>query len=652
MPRRRDRVQASLARHFAPLVELPRWARKSIAFGADLGLLFLSSFLAFAIRLGHFDIKPLAFFAFVLIAVAAWLGGVFLTNPYRMMARFAGGQTLGRLGLSMAVMALLLTFVLLVAAPPNVPRTLAVLQPLLFFVLVSLVRVLVSKLLVTSLAIRDREGAFRRILVYGAGSPARQLGYAIAHEPRLKLIGFVDPGNQLGGGLLEGSPVWQAERLESIVYKLDIDELFIADPALVRAEKRRLVERLRHVTPDLTVRTLPSLSELAFDQVQISDLRQIRIEDLLGRDPVTPDLDLMRAQIADRTVLVTGAGGSIGSELARQILAIGPSRLILADNGEFALYRIDEELRAAANYHHTRIVARLADLTSEQDCERLFAKYRPDTVFHAAAYKHVPLVEENVCAGVRNNVVGTLHAVLAAERHGCSRFTLISTDKAVRPTNVMGASKRVCELIIQARATAQTATTYSAVRFGNVLGSSGSVVPKFREQIAAGGPVTVTRMDATRYFMTITEAAQLVLQAGALAQSGEIFLLDMGEAVTIGDLARSMIELSGRSVRDAANPDGDISIEEIGLRPGEKMVEELLIGGHKRNTSHERIFIAEEEGVSWGELQPILADLATDLNEDREMAIRTRLLAMVPGFHPDRDRAPRAEKGTQEPLRL
>jgi FlaA1/EpsC-like NDP-sugar epimerase len=344
----------------------------------------------------------------------------------------------------------------------------------------------------------------------------------------------------------------------------------------------------------------------------------------------------MSRSICGRRVLVTGAGGSIGSELCRQIIRQGPAILILAEQSEFALYSISMHLRQIQQGETSpTVVSELVNVADWDQCERLFARWSPDTVFHAAAYKHVPLIEENPVAGIRNNILGTLYSATAAEQAGASKFILVSTDKAVRPTNVMGASKRVCELIVQARACAQSQTRYVSVRFGNVLGSSGSVVPLFRDQIAAGGPVTVTAVDATRYFMTIPEASQLVIQAGALAGDGEVLLLDMGSPVRIGDLARMMVELSGLSIADEQDPTGDIAIEEIGLRPGEKLIEELLIGDDAKPTEHPRIVKARERMLEWAILQPHLEQLAVHLRNGDQIACVSVLGRLVPEYRKD-----------------
>jgi FlaA1/EpsC-like NDP-sugar epimerase len=400
------------------------------------------------------------------------------------------------------------------------------------------------------------------------------------------------------------------------------------------------------------VRSLPNIAEIASGKVSVSDLREIQIEELLGRDQVTPDPRLMAANIRNKCVMVTGAGGSIGSELSRQIILERPSRMVLAERSELALYLIEGELRTMAERHNldVAIEPRLVDVSDGRDVERIYREFRPETVFHAAAYKHVPLVEADPLAGVRNNVLGTYNCCILGEKFGVRQFTLISTDKAVRPSSVMGCSKRVCELIVQGRASLQSKTTYSAVRFGNVLGSSGSVVPLFRRQIASGGPLTITHSEATRYFMTISEAAQLVVQAGAMAKGGEIFLLDMGEPVRILELAKTMIQLSGLAVADDGS-DGDIEIVEIGLRPGEKIHEELLIDRQGFPTSHPRIVRASERFVSSESFEQLFAQLLSSLEErdcESTLAIVQNLVTPVLRSVPPAERKPRANRRRNE----
>ncbi|MGN6689326.1 MAG: polysaccharide biosynthesis protein, partial [Sphingopyxis sp.] len=478
----------------------------------------------------------------------------------------------------------------------------------------------------------------RRVLVYGAGRAGQQLALSLRHESQVYLVGFVDDDLRLDGQRLDGIPVFGSHRLEEILADTDVDEVLLAIPSASRARRREIIERLQKT--DAYVRSLPSLTHIIEGSITVNDLREIQIDELLGREPVAPNEVLMGKTIVGKTVLVSGAGGSIGSELCRQILLCHPKKLILLEQSEFALYAIEQELlnhiRSAG--HDVSLVLELANVAERSTMMRVYKHHRPDTVFHAAAYKHVPLVEANPVSGMRNNVMGTLHSVEAAEACGVANFTLISTDKAVRPTNIMGASKRVCELILQARANEKAAnsTIFSMVRFGNVLGSSGSVVPLFQAQIAAGGPITITHRDITRYFMTIPEAAQLVIQATAMAKGGEVFVLDMGQPVQILDLARSMIRLSGLSVRDSEDPDGDIEIVETGLRPGEKLYEELLIGDNPEPTNHPRILRAREKLWPWAEMKRALDELDAVIRGSGDPLAMVQVIAkLVPEYTPD-----------------
>jgi FlaA1/EpsC-like NDP-sugar epimerase len=437
---------------------------------------------------------------------------------------------------------------------------------------------------------------------------------------------------------LNGKMIYAANDLTALVVKLGVTDILLALPSASRKRRSEILAMVSQLS--VVVRTLPGLMDLAQGRVTISDLRELDIEDMLGRDAVAPNPILLGKNIAGKTVLVTGAGGSIGGELCRQILFLRPATLLLVEMSEFALYAIDAELRQKmANEPglDVRILPLLASVQDERRINSIMATWHPNTVYHAAAYKHVPLVEHNPAEGLRNNVFGTLTVAQAAEAHGIQDFVLISTDKAVRPTNVMGTSKRLAEMTLQALAAKGGATRFSMVRFGNVLGSSGSVVPLFRKQIKAGGPVTITHEEITRYFMTIPEAAQLVIQAGAMATGGEVFVLDMGDPVKIIDLARKMIEFSGLVVRDANTPDGDIDIEVIGLRPGEKLYEELLIGENPVATNHPRIMKAREAFLEWPDLKRELDSLTGGMDRGDVAFARIKLTQIVREFTPDDD---------------
>ncbi len=619
---------------FVPdVVGLPRPIRQLLVLSADLAICAFSVWLAFWLRLGEWDWLNWPVFIFMTLAVSTWLAVSLPAGTYRSVLRFSGRHTVFRMLPVFGIMSLILAMILFTLRIPGIPRTISVLHPLLFFFGAATLRISAAQLIWNAIGIRARNR--KRVLIYGAGSAGQQLAHSLRREPGMVLVGFIDSNPTLDGRYIEGKPVWHSPELEKILAQEDVSEVFLAMPSASRQSRWEIIERLKPHSPAIRVRVLPSLSQIAFGHVSISDLREVQIEELLGRDEVQPDPQLLAHDIRGKIVLVTGAGGSIGSELARQILRQLPSKLVLADQAEHALYLIDTELQEFKTREAlgTLVVADLANVADERDCARLFDLHRPDTVFHAAAYKHVPLVEANRLAGIRNNVIGTFHAALNAERVSAAKFVLVSTDKAVRPTNIMGASKRACELIIQARSAAQKQTSFTAVRFGNVLGSSGSVVPRFRDQIARGGPVTVTHRDVTRFFMTIPEASQLVIQAGAMAEGGEIFLLDMGQPVRIVDLARSMIELSGLAVRDESNTSGDIEIVEVGLRPGEKLFEELLIAGNSTPTDHPRIVRAREEMVAWSALAEFIERLRRKLDDLNVSGAVQIIQELVPGYH-------------------
>jgi FlaA1/EpsC-like NDP-sugar epimerase len=640
--------------HVLRLVALPRVARKALVVTLDCAVCVLAVWIALWLRLGEWELETPRAVIFTCLALSTWLAVSLWSRTYRSVTRFAGQHTFLALMRSCVVMSVIFAVLLLTLHIDKMPRTLAVLHPLVFFILLAGERSILSHLIVDALQGSRRDPLRKQVLIYGAGVTAQQLAASIRQEPTLYVVGFIDHNPTLRDNMLEGKHIWHTSDLEDVLYSEDIDEVFLALPSAKRPLRREIVERINQYKSGVRVRVLPTMSQIASGRISFTDLREVEVEELLGRDEVAPDSALMQRNITGRAVLVSGAGGSIGSELCRQIIRQKPAIIVLAEQSEHALYTIDIELRELASREAlpVAIVPALLDVADEEECERLLRRHGIDTVFHAAAYKHVPLVESNPVAGLRNNVMSTLAMAQASERCGVAKFILVSTDKAVRPTNVMGASKRACELIVQARAAAQHQTSYCSVRFGNVLGSSGSVIPRFRQQIAAGGPVTITHNDVTRYFMTIPEAAQLVIQAGALAGDGEVLLLEMGDPVRIVDLARLMIELSGLSVADESNPDGDIVIEEIGLRPGEKLIEELLIGGDCEGTDHPRIVKARESMIPWAALEPLLSDLMQSLKvADAEGALRA-LRRLVPEFQVSAQVQSLAAEGIAEELPL
>lgn len=611
---------------------LPRPTRQLFALGMDICLAVVATWIAWSLRLGEWQLTDGGQRWVILIAIAAWLPIAFVRRTYASLIRFSGGRTMGGLAVTVAIYAVPLVIIFMVVGIQGVPRTIGLLQPIIFLGLLGLSRLVIRFVLTEALQTEQLVAPRRPVCIFGAGWAGKQLAVALRHEPGVRLVAFVDEDHRLNGQMIDGVRVHLASDIERLIGELSIAEVYLAIPRATRAHRRDIIQMLSDYP--VQVRTLPSIGQLIDGEVRLADLSEIVIEDLLGRDPVPSREDLLATTTSGKVVMVTGAGGSIGSELARQIAVQRPRKLILVEMSELGLYSIDQELAGlkAENGFDFPIVPELANVADAASIQRLMSRYKPETVFHAAAYKHVPLVEANPLAGIRNNVFGTLHAAKAARANGVQKFILISTDKAVRPTNIMGATKRVCELILQSFAHEGGGTCFSMVRFGNVLGSSGSVVPLFKQQIASGGPITLTDRRITRYFMTIPEAAGLVIQAAAMGKGGEVFVLDMGQSVQIIDLARRMIHLSGLTVRDDANPDGDIEIREIGLRSGEKLYEELLIGDSPGTTDHPRVLQAREHFLLWDVLQPELEMLATQLEAGNAEAAVAQVIKLVPEF--------------------
>ncbi len=616
-----------------PMLALPRTAKRLIALALDVSLCVLTVWVAFYLRLGEFvSLSGNALFAAgasVVIAVPIFV----VSGLYRAIFRYSGWPALVAVARAIGIYGLLFAAIFTAVGVRDVPRTVGLIQPILLLFTVGSSRALARFWLGGQYQSQLRRSALPRVLIYGAGSAGRQLANAMANSTEMRVIGFIDDDDRLHGHILNGQPIYGADDLVHLVASLNVSTVLLALPSASRKRRNEVIEQM--LSAKVAVRTLPSVIELAQGKVSVSDLRELDIDDLLGREPVAPNHILLARNIDGKVVLVTGAGGSIGSELCQQIIKVRPTTLLLFELSEFALYDIHQKLLAKLPEDATvRLVPLLGSVRDEDRMREIISTWRPDTVYHAAAYKHVPLVEHNPSEGVKNNVLGTLTAARAAVAGGVSDFVLISTDKAVRPTNVMGASKRLAEMVLQALAAESAATKFTMVRFGNVLGSSGSVVPKFRQQIRDGGPITLTHPDITRYFMTIPEAAQLVIQAGAMARGGDVFVLDMGQSVRIIDLARRMIELSGLTEKSEAHPEGDIDIRITGLRPGEKLYEELLIGDNPRPTSHSQIMKAQEEFIAWAELEPRLRalELALDVND---VGVARRLLQeLVEGYEP------------------
>ncbi len=615
------------------ILNLSRTTKRLTALTVDVFLCILTVLCAYWLRLGTLILPTgwqwLSYVVALVLALPLFVTG----GLYRAIFRYAGWGALRSVLRACVIYGIGYSFIFTVIGVLGVPRSIGVLQPILLFLGVGLSRAWAHYWFGGGYQKLLKSGARRRVLIYGAGSAGRQLAAGLANSHDLEAVAFVDDDKTIHGSVLNGRRIHAPDQLEQLIDRLNIDDVLLAIPSASRQRRNEIFNALQATSA--TIRTLPGINDLAHGRVTVNDLREVEIEDLLGRDSVPPDRELLYKNIRDKTVLVTGAGGSIGSELCRQILSLEPKQLILVDHSEFNLYSIDQDLqhRCFDLVCRVKIHALLGSVQDAVLMDKILEEWSPDTVYHAAAYKHVPLVEGNSAEGIRNNVFGTKNMAELSQKHGVSDFVLISTDKAVRPTNVMGTTKRLAEMILQAMAAKGSNTRFSMVRFGNVLGSSGSVVPLFRKQIAAGGPVTVTHEEITRYFMTIPEAALLVIQAGAMAQGGEVFVLDMGEPVKIVDLARRMIELSGLSVRDENNPAGDIEIKVVGLRPAEKLYEELLIGGNPETTSHSRIMKAHDGYLNLPQLHRELLQLGELGRSNDFVGLRQKLHDIVPEFN-------------------
>jgi FlaA1/EpsC-like NDP-sugar epimerase len=611
----------------------PRATKRLVVVGLDVVLALLATWVAFTLRLDSLHWPT---------GAQWWVYGLtpMLSVPifirfglYRAIFRYTGQAALVATAQAVAVYACLLSVVLLWQKWPGVPRSLGLSQPLIFLLLVATSRAW-ARFWLADLG-RARQNTEGRLLIFGAGMAGVQTASALAVSGQFALLGFVDEDPAKVGRSVNGIPVFAPSDVPEVVTRQGVTDILLALPSASRDRRNNIIDSLGALP--VHIRTLPGMSDLASGRVTVQDFRELDVEDLLGRDPVPPNPELIARDLAGQVVLVTGAGGSIGGELTRQIVQQGPRQLLLLDHNEFGLYSIHQELKGicAANGLSVELVPLLGSVANYARLLSVCAAYRPATVYHAAAYKHVPMVERNAGEGVANNVFGTLNMARAAQTNDVKRFVLVSTDKAVRPTNVMGATKRMAELVLQALAAEGSQTCFTMVRFGNVLDSSGSVVPLFRRQLAAGGPLTVTHAEVTRYFMTIPEAAQLVLQAGAMAVGGDVFVLDMGEPVKIMDLARHMVHLSGLTVREDACPSGDIEIAVTGLRPGEKLYEELLIGDNPERTAHPRIMKAHEDLLPLPVLELRLQALRQAADHNDVAAIKAVLQTCVHGYGVD-----------------
>jgi FlaA1/EpsC-like NDP-sugar epimerase len=607
---------------------LPRGTKASIALTADAFAIPLALLGAIALRRESIsDALNLSAWLYVAATLSA-LATFAALGMYRAVFRFISDGALFKSTLGVLIACAMLTMFNLLAFNRDIS-----LNAVVIFAVLALLYLVGSRAFVREL-LNYTAGVKKRVAIYGAGATGAQLARSLRDSGHYTPVAFIDEDSALQGSVIAGIKVFSPRVLPALVKRKRISSVLLAMPSCSRRQRRSILKSLEPLP--VHVRTVPEIGDIIAGHAKVEDLREVDSNDLLGREPVAPNIDLLEACIRQKNVMVTGAGGSIGSELCRQIMRSAPRRLLLLEISECALYQIERELRSLAQALRidVEIVALLGNVHHRPRMRELIQAYSVQTLYHAAAYKHVPIVEHNMVEGIRNNVFGTLCLAEAAIESEVETFVLISTDKAVNPTNVMGASKRFAELVLQALQERTTVTRLCMVRFGNVLESSGSVVPLFREQIKRGGPVTVTHKDIIRYFMTIPEASQLVLQAGAMAQGGDVFVLDMGEPVRIIDLARRMINLMGATVRDENNPEGDIEIEFTGLRPAEKLYEELLIGKNVTGTEHPMIMRAKEHHVPWAQLEEVLLEILNALDEFNCLRARELLMRTVVEYQP------------------
>jgi FlaA1/EpsC-like NDP-sugar epimerase len=552
-----------------------------------------------------------------------------LFGLYRAIIRYIGFKALWAIVQAISLYALVWGVVGFMTAVEGIPRSVIIINWTLLLLAIGGSRMIARRLF--SEISKDNNSQCKNVVIYGAGSAGRQLSIALMQSNEYNPVGFIDDVVEIQGHSINDLEIISLDNFECFIDKKGVTEVLLAIPSASRICRNEIINSLESYP--VLVRSLPGVAELAQGKVKINDLREVGINDLLGRNPVTANKELLSLNITDKIVMVTGAGGSIGSELCRQILFLKPKKLILFELSEFALYTIDREL-SEIGMSSVEILPILGSINNRKRLSNIFRHFGVQTIYHAAAYKHVPMVEFNNSEGVTNNVFGTLSCAQVAIDENVETFVLISTDKAVRPTNTMGTTKRFAEMILQALSVKQSGTRFTMVRFGNVLGSSGSVIPLFQKQIKDGGPVTVTDADIIRYFMTIPEAVELVIQAGAMGEGGDVFVLDMGKPIRIADLAKKMIHLSGLKVKDETNPDGDIEIKYTGLRPGEKLYEELLIGDNVSETENPMIMRAQENMLAWDDLKSIMDGLELAIEKCDQQMLRELLIKAVPEFKP------------------
>jgi FlaA1/EpsC-like NDP-sugar epimerase len=612
------------------ILHLPRFAKQSIAFIIDLILCTLSTWLAFYLRLDEFILIKGATLNAVLFSIVIALPVFWLLGLYRTIFRYSGLSIMFSVSIALLIYGFLYFLVIGVYGILGVPRSIGVIQPMLLFFAIVGVRLFAKFFFSGNYLLKKNYVYLRKVLVYGAGKAGQQLVSALANSNELKVVGFLDDDERLHGQVLQDQEIYSPLKIANLIKSKEAQLVLLALPSISRSRRNEILKNLSNYP--LQVQTLPTVADIIQGRVNLSDIKDLDVDDILNRDQVLPNTELLSKNITSKIVLVTGAGGSIGSELSRQIVKQNPKKLLLLELNEFALYKIYEELKIVNE--NLKIVPLLVNVQDQIKLNEIFKTFKVDTVYHAAAYKHVSLVEENISESIKNNVFATLAVTKAALSHSVENFVLISSDKAVRPTNIMGVSKRLAELCVQGlyQNAKNNKTKMSIVRFGNVLESSGSVIPKFKKQIKNGGPVTLTHPDVTRYFMTIIEAAQLVIQAGAMSQDCDVFVLDMGESVKIKDLIYRIVKLSGLTVKDKENLNGDIEIKVIGLGPGEKLYEELLLGNNPQNTRHLKIKKANDSYIPYIKLEVDLNILKTLLESNKAEDVKKMLGKIVENY--------------------
>jgi FlaA1/EpsC-like NDP-sugar epimerase len=613
------------------ILNLPRFTKQIVAIIVDLSLCVLCTWFAFYLRFDQFiSIKGAGLIA-GMTSIALALPVFWLLGLYKTIFRYSGLSIMFSVSMALLVYGLLYFLVFGVYGVKEIPRSIGFLQPMLLFFAIISSRLVVKYLLGGNYLFKDKSQFLKKALVYGAGSAGRQLVSALANSKELKVVGFLDDDERLHGQVLQDKEIFSSLKVDDLINYKGVQLVLLALPSISRSRRKDILKNLSNYP--LEVKTLPTVADIINGRVYLSDIKDLDPDDILNRDQVLPNTELLSKNITSKVVLVTGAGGSIGSELSRQIAKLNPRELLLLELNEFVLYKIYEELKIANE--NLKIIPLLVNVQDLVKINEVFETFKVDTVYHAAAYKHLPLVEENISESIKNNVFGTLAVTKAALSQSVENFVLISSDKAVRPTNIMGASKRLAELCVQGlyKNEKNNKTKISIVRFGNVLESSGSVIPKFKKQIKDGGPITLTHPDVTRYFMTLTEASQLVMQAGAMSEDCEVFVLDMGESVKIKDLIYRIVKLSGLTVKDENNKEGDIEIKIIGLRPGEKLYEELLLGDNPQKTQHPKIQKAQDPFITLNQLEVDLNNLKTLLDHNKVFEVKELLAKIVKTYN-------------------